>query len=48
VTVFKHLHKGIFGGRKANALGQLNRTLIHVVVANEATDEADDDCGGRC
>jgi hypothetical protein len=46
VTIFKHLHKSTFGGRKANALGQLNRALVHIVVANEATDKADDDRGG--
>jgi hypothetical protein len=47
VPVFKHLNERIFGSGDANALGQLNRALVHIVVANKATDKTDDDCGGR-
>jgi hypothetical protein len=46
MPVLKHPHESIFGGGEANALGQLHRTLIHIVVAHESADKADDDCGG--
>jgi hypothetical protein len=46
VAVFENLNVRIFGNRSLNALGELDRPVMRIVVAHEAANEADHNVGG--
>lgn len=45
--IFEHSHVSVFGNGGADALGQLDRAVMKIVMCDEAADETDDYFGRR-
>jgi hypothetical protein len=47
VTVLENLNEVVLGNALANALGELNRLLVLVIVTHEAANKTDENIGRR-